>query len=137
MNIHVCHSKTMSHPFEYLRYRILINIIHMNHNMEFMWFLYKPRKPNFAQNLYNPMKHGKFVMQILSIKLLCNLLVNICMASNAFWHEEWTSNIPISSQQNIHDNLSKMNLQCTMTNEHSFVQTENMLPKVQGVCQWY
>jgi hypothetical protein len=31
---------------------ICTNIIHINHNMEFMQFLYKPIKLNLAQNLY-------------------------------------------------------------------------------------
>ncbi len=33
--------------FEYLKYLILTNIIHINHNMEFMQFLNKPMKIKF------------------------------------------------------------------------------------------
>jgi hypothetical protein len=40
---------------------IYTNIIHINHSMGFMWFLYKPMKTS-AHNLYEPMKLGKFVM---------------------------------------------------------------------------
>jgi hypothetical protein len=40
MNIHKCHSKTMFHLFEYLKYWLHTNIVHINHNMEFMRFLY-------------------------------------------------------------------------------------------------
>jgi len=44
MNIHICHSKTMSHQFEYLKYWIHTNIIHLNHNMVFIRFMYEPMK---------------------------------------------------------------------------------------------
>jgi hypothetical protein len=47
--------------FEYLKYWIYTNIIHINHSMEFIWFLYKPMKID-AHNLYEPMKLDKFVM---------------------------------------------------------------------------
>jgi hypothetical protein len=50
MNIHVCYSKIVSHLFEYLKYWISTNIVHINHSMEFVQFLYKP------------MKHGKFAI---------------------------------------------------------------------------
>jgi hypothetical protein len=42
LNIYVCHSKTMYHP-KYVQI-----IIHINHNMEFMQFLYKPMKIGFS-----------------------------------------------------------------------------------------
>jgi hypothetical protein len=32
MNIHVFHSKTMSHPIEHIKYQIHTNIVHINHN---------------------------------------------------------------------------------------------------------
>ncbi len=47
MNIHICHLETMSHPFEYLRYSIHINIIHINHSMKFVQFLYEFMKAKF------------------------------------------------------------------------------------------
>jgi hypothetical protein len=31
MNIHICHLKTMSHPFGYLRYWTCTNFVHINH----------------------------------------------------------------------------------------------------------
>jgi hypothetical protein len=34
----------MFHLFEYLRYWIHTNIVHINHSIEFMWFLYEPMK---------------------------------------------------------------------------------------------
>jgi hypothetical protein len=47
MNIHVCYSKTMFQLFEYLKYWIHTKIVHTNHNMEFMWFLYGPMNIGF------------------------------------------------------------------------------------------
>jgi hypothetical protein len=47
MNIHVCHLKIMFHSFEYLRYWIHVNIVHINHSTEFMWFLYEHMKIKF------------------------------------------------------------------------------------------
>jgi hypothetical protein len=44
--------KKMSHMFEYLRYRIHANIIHMNQSTKFVRFLYEPMKTWF---------HTKFV----------------------------------------------------------------------------
>jgi hypothetical protein len=35
MNIHICYSKIVSHLFEYLKYWISTNIVHINHSMEF------------------------------------------------------------------------------------------------------
>jgi hypothetical protein len=37
----------MYYYFEYLKYWICTNIIHINHNIEFMWFLYKSMKIKF------------------------------------------------------------------------------------------
>jgi hypothetical protein len=39
--------KKMSHLCKYLKYWIRVNIIHINHNTKFMWFLYKPMKIRF------------------------------------------------------------------------------------------
>jgi hypothetical protein len=62
MNIHVCHLKKMFHLFEYLRYWICTNIIHINHNMKLCYFCINLWKPDFTQNLYKPMRPSKFVM---------------------------------------------------------------------------
>ncbi len=40
--------------FEYLRYRIHTNIIHINHNMEFIRFLYEPTKIRFHIGFVQP-----------------------------------------------------------------------------------
>jgi len=44
VHIHICHLKTMFHLFEYLKYWIHTNIIHFNHNMVFIRFMYEPMK---------------------------------------------------------------------------------------------
>jgi hypothetical protein len=51
MNIHICHSKTMYDPFNYLTYWICTNIVHINHNMKFMWFLYELKKIEFCTKI--------------------------------------------------------------------------------------
>jgi len=38
------------------------NIFHINFNIEFMRFLYEPKKIGFVQNFYKLMKPCKFVM---------------------------------------------------------------------------
>jgi hypothetical protein len=43
----------MYHPFDNLRYKLCTNIVHINHNMGFMQFLYEPMKIEF---------HTKFVL---------------------------------------------------------------------------
>ncbi len=48
MNIHVCYSKIISYSFEYLKCWILTNIVYINHNTKFIWFLYKPMKIKFC-----------------------------------------------------------------------------------------
>jgi hypothetical protein len=70
MNIHMCHSMAMSHPFGYLTYYTHTNLIHINFSTKFMWFLYETMKTKFALNLYEPMKHSKFVMIMKSSKTL-------------------------------------------------------------------
>jgi hypothetical protein len=62
MNIHICHSKIMSHVFEHLWYWICTNIVHINYNMKFIFFCMNLWKLDFTWNLYKPMKLGKFVM---------------------------------------------------------------------------
>ncbi len=52
----------MSNLFEYLKYSICTNIIHINHNRKIVRFLYKLMKTRFHRNLYEPMKPNKFVM---------------------------------------------------------------------------
>jgi len=47
-DFYVCHSKSMFHPFEYLKYWICTYIIHIIYNMEFKQFLYKPTKIEFC-----------------------------------------------------------------------------------------
>ncbi len=61
----------MYHPFKYLGYWICINIVHINLTWNSCNFCMNPWNPNFTQNLYKPMKLGKFVMSFL-----CN-----------FWYE--------------------------------------------------
>jgi hypothetical protein len=56
MNIPICHAKKKFHPFEYLIFWICTNIFHINHNMEFIWLLYKPMKTKshiICTNLWN------------------------------------------------------------------------------------
>jgi hypothetical protein len=49
MNIHMCHSKIMFHPFKYLRYWININIIHII----FDWIYENRISHKFFKNLWN------------------------------------------------------------------------------------
>ncbi len=51
IHIHICHSKKMFHPFEYLKYWIHTNIIHINYNMKLLLFLHKPMKTLFHMKL--------------------------------------------------------------------------------------
>ncbi len=61
MNIqNPCMSFKNIHLFEYLRYWICTNNVHINYKIEFTWFLCEFIKTKFIQNLYEPMEFGKF-----------------------------------------------------------------------------
>jgi hypothetical protein len=62
MDIHIYHSKIMSHVFEHWWYWIRVNIIYINYNMEFIFFCINLWKLDFTKKNYEPMKLGKFVM---------------------------------------------------------------------------
>ncbi len=53
MNIHICHSKIMYHPFKYLRCWIHKNIICINHNMKFVWSYENQISHKTCTNLWN------------------------------------------------------------------------------------
>jgi len=56
--------KTMFHLFEYLRYWACTNIVHINHNTKFMWFLYELIKVGFCMKFIQLMKLDKFAMLV-------------------------------------------------------------------------
>jgi hypothetical protein len=55
----------MSHLFECLRYYIHTNIAHIIKTRNSYNFCTNVRKTVFAQNLYEFMNHGKFVMLVI------------------------------------------------------------------------
>jgi len=84
--------KKKFHLFEYLRYWIHINVVHINHNMKFMWFLYKPMETKF---------HIKFV-QTYEVWQVCdvNYLVIPLIPLNPFmWFLWWWSRIGPNSKK--------------------------------------
>jgi hypothetical protein len=64
MKIHICHSKTMSHLFEYLRQSICTNIVHITITQNLYDFRTNLWKTYFAYNLYKLIKLFKFVMLV-------------------------------------------------------------------------
>ncbi len=79
MNIHICHWKKMSHLFEYLKYWIHTNIIHINYNIKLMWFLHEPMKTLFHIKLLEwTMKPINF----RDVKLGIYIISLICMSSS-------------------------------------------------------
>ncbi len=56
--------KTMFHLFEYLKYWIFTNIVHINHSKKFLWFLYELIKIGFYMKFIQFMKLDKFVMLV-------------------------------------------------------------------------
>jgi hypothetical protein len=55
MNIHIYHSKKKFHSFDYLKYKVHTNIVHMNQNMKFKQFLYEPMGLGMFMMMWYPL----------------------------------------------------------------------------------
>jgi hypothetical protein len=82
MNIHACYFLKKFHPFEYLRYWICTNIVHIKHNKNFCKFFTNLWKLDFTQNLYKLMKLHKYVGhkhdKVGQLVILAKKKVKIC-----------------------------------------------------------
>ncbi len=76
----------MFHSFDYLKYWIHTNIVHINHNMKFMGFCYKPMKLDKFMTMWYLLfnlelgtcqhfndKKNSSSLQILVVKLIKNV----------------------------------------------------------------
>ncbi len=70
VNIHMCHSMTMSPSIWIFNILYTYKSCSCYFSTKFMWFLYETIKTKFALNLYEHVKPNKFVMIMKSSKTL-------------------------------------------------------------------